>query len=230
MVTRSCWQVGGIIILWLTTACTSSNASTSDTGGSSGTGGAAAGASSTSDARPKGSSEGNDASRTGEDVGAGAGSTNDVPTAGASITGMVIGTSFNAASTALWIGMPDSPTTEVVYVFSNSVNCSALAAPVWDARIPMDTSVLEMKTLGTTTIAYPVASTANPATGQAVVNYTLSKTAVPSLETPSGGGTVTLSTIVPATNITGSFDLTFSNGDTLRGSFNAVYCPGGVEP
>ena len=29
---------------------------------------------------------------------------------------------------------------------------------------------------------------------------------------------------------TGSFDLTFVGSDHLSGRFNAVFCPGGVEP
>jgi hypothetical protein len=202
MAVRVWWFVGGIMSLPVMAACGSSDTSTS----------ADAGAAAETSWLDSGAPPTNDAAM------------------GTSIAGMVNGTAFNDASTALWIGMPDSPTTEVVYVFSNPVSCAVLVAPVWDARLPMDTSVLEMKTLGTTTMAYPVASTANPSTGQAVVNYTLSKTVIPSVETASGGGTVTLATINPTTLITGLFDLTFSNGDTLRGSFNAVYCPGGVEP
>jgi hypothetical protein len=48
-------------------------------------------------------------------------------------------------------------------------------------------------------------------------------------------GTVTIDSVTPMVNVTGSFDLTFSLAgttpvDRLMGMFDAVYCAGGTEP
>jgi hypothetical protein len=73
-------------------------------------------------------------------------------------------------------------------------------------------------------------TTLTPAPGEASVNYTLSSTAGTPTETSSSGGTVTLSTLTANTNATGSFALTFGAANALNGTFNATFCPAGVEP
>lgn len=176
---------------------------------------------------------GTDAGPLGNDAGSGTDTgtrVDDAGSAAGTITGTVGGTMFNTAATALVIGAPDSAATTVVYVFSNPVRCSDLGAPGWDRVIPNATSVLEMKMFGLTPATFTVVTTLTPAPGEATVNHTLSSmTAVP-VEMASRSGTVTLSTITAMGPATGSFDLTFAGTDHLSGRFNAVFCPGGVEP
>jgi hypothetical protein len=143
--------------------------------------------------------------------------------------GSVSGMPFTTSTTALWLGKPDSAATEVVYVFSKPVDCAILGAPGWDTKITSDTQVLEMKVFGTAPGTFKVVKNANPATGQAVVNYTLSKMVGTPAETVGSGGTVTVTAIAAGKDITGSFALTFG-ADSLDGTFDAVFCPGGVEP
>ncbi len=200
----------------LAAACGSSGTSgatgsTSGDGGTSGTGGGTG-----TDASP------NDAA------------TADVatPPAGSgtgTVTGSVGGAPFGSVATALWAGAADDPSTTVVYVFSKPVACSELTTPGWDTRITNGTSVLEMKSFGTTPGSYKVVTTLTPAPGEASVNYTLSSTMGTPKEDGSTMGTVTLTTLTPSTSAKGSFTLTFGTS-SISGSFDAVYCPGGHEP
>jgi hypothetical protein len=171
--------------------------------------------------------------------GASAGSGGGSPDSGANradggstntISGSATGSPFSTVATALWIGAPDDPTTTVIFLFSQPVACSAISAIGWDARITNATQVLEMKEFGTTPRTYTVVTTLTPAPGEASVNYTLSSTAGTPTETSSSGGTVTLSTLTANTNATGSFALTFGAANALNGTFNATFCPAGVEP
>lgn len=188
-------------------------------GATMGTGGAAAGGAAQGGAPATGGAGGASA------AGGSAGGT----ASGTTIMGSFMGMPFTTAPTALWIGMPDSNQTEVVYVFSNPVDCATLGAAGWDAKIPNNTQVLEMKEFGTSPAAYTVVKSATPKAGEASVNHTLSKTTPPSAESPGTAGTVTIATINAGKNITGSFDVKF-NADALTGTFDATFCPGGVEP
>ena len=163
------------------------------------------------------------------------GGTADVvtPSAGGTGTGMVTGSiggaPFGSVATALWAGAADDPATTVVYVFSKPVACSELATPGWDTRITNGTSVLEMKSFGSTPGMYKVVSTLTPAAGEASVNYTLSSTTGTPKEDGSTMGMVTLTMLTPNVSAQGTFTLTFATS-TLSGSYDAVYCPGGHEP
>lgn len=153
----------------------------------------------------------------------------DSASGGNSISGSVGGTTFDTANMALWLGAPDDPSTTVVYLFSKPVNCSDLSTPGWDKRITDKTQFLEMKMFGLTPATFTVTTSATPAPGEAVVNYTLSATTGTPKETGGGGGTVTLTTVNATKNVTGSFALKFGT-ESLNGTYDAVYCPGGHEP
>ena len=144
-------------------------------------------------------------------------------------TGSLGGVPFGAVATAMWAGTPDDPASTVIYLFSSPVACAEISTPGWDTRIADKSRVLEMKELGVTPQDYPVVTTVTPAPGEASVNYTVSSTSGTPKETGSSAGKVTLETLTPAMNATGSFTLTFATG-TLQGTFDAVYCPGGHEP
>ena len=145
------------------------------------------------------------------------------------VSGTLHGMAFGAVSSSLWIGQPDSAETTVIYLFSQPVACSALCSPGWDARIGDGITVLELKALGVAPATFPVVKTATPATGEAVVNATLSSTSATPSETSGSGGTLSLAQLRAKQMATGTFDLPFAS-ENLSGSFNAAYCPEGHEP
>lgn len=178
------------------------------------------GASSGRDAgpQPDGAVDG-DASPQALDAGSGSGT----------ITGSADGTPFTSVAQAIWLGAPDDPSTTVVYVFSKPVACSDLSSPGWDKRIADATQFLEMKMFGLAPATYTVVTTPTPAPGEASVNYTLSSQSGTPQETSASGATVTLDALQPQAVVTGSFNVTFGS-NTLKGTYSAVYCPGGHEP
>jgi hypothetical protein len=151
------------------------------------------------------------------------------PAATSTVSGSVKSMPFSVAATSLWLGNPDDPASVVVYVFSKPVTCSDITSMGWDTRITDATQALEMKLIGTTPATYPVATGPNVGQGEASVNYTLTSTSHTPMEQISSGGSVVLSTVVPMSHVTGSFSLNFAT-ESLTGTFNATYCPGGSEP
>ena len=150
--------------------------------------------------------------------------------ASGAVTGTVGGMPFNTSATALWIGSPDDPQTTVVYVFDKAVKCSDLKTMGWDKRIPDGTQVLEMKMFGTAPATFKITTSMTPAPGEAAVNYTLSSQAGTPKETLGSSGNIVLTTRTAMMSATGTFMIDFGGGDTLKGSYNAPYCPGGHEP
>jgi hypothetical protein len=199
----------------------SGGAGTKDAGG---TGGTSAGTGGRSQA---GGATGTGGTRAGTGGGGGANATTMT-----SIAGTVGGKTFNTVTTALWIGNPDpnNPSVTVVYLFEMAVDCSAITATGWDATLGNANQDLELKAAGTTPGTYTVRG-GNPAAlaaGEAVVNHSVLMT-TPVEQIASAGSTVTLTALNPGRNATGSFDLTFPNG-SLKGTFNATWCPNGREP
>ena len=166
----------------------------------------------------------------GSDTGA---STQDAGTGSATVMGSADGTPFTTAAMAILLGSPDSATSTVVYVFSKPVMCSDLATPGWDKRITNATQFLELKMEGLAPATFNVVTTPTPAPGEATVNYTLSTTTGVPVETVGSGGTVTLTKLTAMTGASGSFAIKFANDagtNTLTGTYDAVFCPGGHEP
>ena len=86
-----------------------------------------------------------------------------------------------------------------------------------------------MKLLGTDKGTYPVSSMPNAASGESLVNFTLSSTSGTPSEVTSKSGSVVLESLAAHSSAAGSFDLIFPDG-TFQGSFSAAWCPGGHEP
>jgi hypothetical protein len=157
------------------------------------------------------------------------------PPAGNSVTGMVNGMPFNMASNALWIGMPDAPaTSSVVFLFQGPVTCAAIATAGWDARVA-NGQVIELKmgiptSSGTVPMSFTVRlgnAMGTVAPGEADVRHGL--TGAATTETIATGGTVTLSSRTAGQRAVGTFNVQYPTG-TLTGSFDAMWCPMGVEP
>jgi hypothetical protein len=168
-----------------------------------------------------------------------------------SVTGSADGTRpFPGVSSAWWIDRPDPRMTggpvvsTVVYLFSKPIACDKLSVAKWDeTNEPADTLALEIEIAwsGPTSptpppsIAYPTVSPGGsvvPPPGTAVIYYQVTPMQVPGppSELAASGGTVTLLTLAPAVNVTGTFDATFAVGNSVNGSFDASYCPGSREP
>lgn len=145
------------------------------------------------------------------------------------VSGSADGSPFTTLATSYFIGSPDSAATTVVFAFSKPVSCADLATPGWDRRITDATQLLEIKFFGKDPGMFTAVTTVTPAPGEASVNYTLSSTSATPNEVGANGGTTTLTSLVPGASASGGFALAFG-ANSLKGTFNAVFCPGGQEP
>jgi hypothetical protein len=144
------------------------------------------------------------------------------PTAG-TVSGNVKGTSWTKVSSALWIGKnaPGGPAV-TIFVFGAPVACADIVNANWDKTPTGAHQFLELAFTEQATRTFTVMTDVFAA--YLLDNY----------NPDAFAGTVTLSAIAPTTNITGSFDLTFSLPgapiDRLTGTFDAKSCADGVEP
>jgi hypothetical protein len=168
---------------------------------------------------------------------AGAAETADAPmptgSGSATISGTVSGSAFTTASTAFAITGSDDPQNLVVYVFSKNVACADIQSAGWDgpSRLGKDAALqfLELKMKTATVQTFTVVGGPNFGPGEAIVNETLiSRTPQPELV--ASGGSVTVSSYSSNVSAKGTFDIRFGATDSLKGTFDAVYCPGGSEP
>jgi hypothetical protein len=143
--------------------------------------------------------------------------------------GAIQGDAYTKVASARFIGLPDSRATTVVYVFSQPVACQELCGTGWDERIADQTQSLELKMFGTSPGTFAAVRSVTPAPGEASVNYTLSSTTGTPTEVGASGGQVVLDAVNVGESARGSFDLQFGS-DSLKGTFDAAYCPGGHEP
>ena len=173
--------------------------------------------------------------------GCGGSSAGDVPdsVSSATIGGTVAARPFDSAATALWIGKPDFAASTVLYLFEMPMTCSDMGAPGWDAAHGHTNQDLEMKlglpTAGSTAAMTFTVRVHNPmgsvGPGEADVNHTFfAMSPQTPAETFATGGMVTLASKSPGKNATGTFHVTFSASESLEGTFDAAYCPDGVEP
>jgi hypothetical protein len=152
---------------------------------------------------------------------------------------------WTAIADAWWIGSPDSSTTTVIYLFSKPFPCGTggLTGPGsgWDAKVPKDTEVIELKlswagaNQPTAAATYPVAAppggvgqAAPPARGNGFATWASLKGTPPVPETPATSGMVGLGAYNASSDVPGTFKLTFPG--VLSGGFDAKYCAGGGEP
>jgi hypothetical protein len=152
--------------------------------------------------------------------------------------GQVGGKPFSWASGSFLIGMPDPGPNglraTVLYVFEKPIACSAISHVGWDAPVVLgQNQVLEMRAIGPVpgpfkVVGPPPAGNTATAMGEVAVNQ-LDNGRSADPEQVFNGGTVTIDAIVDKESAHGSFDVGFEKG-ALTGTFEAVYCPTGVEP
>jgi hypothetical protein len=139
------------------------------------------------------------------------------PTAG-TISGSVKGTSWTKVSNAYWIGknLPGGPAV-TVFVFEASVPCSDIVNVNWDKTATAARQILELS------------FTEEKARAFTVMTDVFAAYLFQDYNPDAFGGTATITAINPGVNLTGSFDFDFL-GDKLMGTFDAKFCPDGVEP
>jgi hypothetical protein len=225
-----------------------------DTGSNSGSGsGSGAGSSagtasgSSSGAAASGTSSGSTftGSSSGSSTGSSSGGSSGNPNGGGgnSIAGDPDGShAWTSIAQATWIGSPDSTGTTVIYLLSKSSPCSASAWAAgggWDTNVPAGTIMMEFKLAAPPPATFPTMYTvpntnptlaAPPASGKAFAIWNQNTGTPPVAETSATGNTLTITAVNANMNIQGTFDLTFSGGHTLSGSFDAKYCQGAGEP
>ena len=130
---------------------------------------------------------------------------------------------------AYWIGIPDDSGEAgggpFLYLFSAPVSCDQLSkADKWGDTIPAGTQVLEM-IVGTTNTGVAAPAAPNAGANVSEVNYVHGGSPD---DTRAKSGSVTLTTYMKGASIDGMVDVTFDTG-TVKGTFHAVWCPGGHE-
>jgi hypothetical protein len=139
------------------------------------------------------------------------------PTAG-TVAGSVNGTSWTTLSSAYWIGKvaPGSPPV-IFFLFEAPVACADIVNVNWDKTPTGSRQLLEIALEDTAPRAYQIMT-------EAFASYLLG-----AYNPDAYSGTVTVDAVNAGTDLAGGFDLQFL-GDSLRGTFDAKYCPDGVEP
>jgi hypothetical protein len=130
------------------------------------------------------------------------------------IAGGIRGAPFPVAR-AFWLGRASSSPTRVV-LLEAPARCGDIAAGGWDRRMG-GMQILELGVEGTTPGVYQIRRTAD-------ASYV-----GPRGNPEADSGTVTIRALTTSMNVVGSFQLTFG-GDRLTGTFDAAFCPPGVEP
>lgn len=130
---------------------------------------------------------------------------------------------------AIWIGIPgdqsESAGGPFIYLFGGSVTCNQLSkADKWGDTIPAGTQVLEIIAGSTTAgVALPAQSSADANVSEVNIIH-----GGKSDEQRATSGNVTLTSYVKDVSVDGTIDVKFPLG-SAKGTFHAVWCPGGHE-
>jgi hypothetical protein len=133
------------------------------------------------------------------------------------VSGSVNGVRFDSLSSAYWIGKPSAGGAPMVlFLFEKPASCEALGQANWD-KVLGDAQLLEIGTLRAEAGKYPVPTDAYAAYLRGEVN--------PDAE----AGAVTVTALNPNRDAQGTFEAHYG-AEVVKGTFDAEYCPGGVEP
>ena len=129
---------------------------------------------------------------------------------------------------AYWVGQPgdqsESGGGPFVYLFSTSVTCNDISkASGWAPSLPAGTQALEL-IIGVTATGTAAAAGPHAGGGVSEVNFF----GPTSAESRATSGNVTLTSYVKDVSVDGTADVTFPGG-TAKGTFHAMWCPGGHE-
>jgi hypothetical protein len=154
----------------------------------------------------------------------GGGGTSSGASGAGTISGDVKTTSWTKLTSAYWIGknMPGGPAM-TLFLFEAPVACADIVNLNWDKTATGAHQLVEIGVLDTAPKTYTVMT-------DVVASYLYNN-----YNPDAFSGTVTIESVTPMVNVTGSFDLTFSLAgatpvDRLMGTFDAAYCADGTEP
>ena len=173
-----------------------------------------------------GCSSDNTAAPAGAAGGAGSGGAAGGAGSGNTIAGSVAGETWSTAANGLWIN--DATGLQTIFLFERQMACSGIQVAGWDKAAGLG-QLLEITLSSVDVKTYDLAL--DPDAGRLTSAAYLS--AVNPMVNPTAtSGSVTITSITPNDSILGSFSATFPapQAGTLTGTFNATYCPGGVEP
>jgi hypothetical protein len=139
------------------------------------------------------------------------------------------GMPFVSVAAAYVIGHPQFAGQTSIYLLSNPIACSELAAPGWGQRIAAGTQCLELVLGGSAVALYTVRSSDPPRAKDGASHY---RFALGNGEYTAGGssGQVTLTGIGSDGSNSGEFTVAFSQSSGVVGTFHAAYCDVGMSP
>jgi hypothetical protein len=146
------------------------------------------------------------------------------------ISGSVLTENWSTVANALWIDHGDASTVQVFFVFEKPMACAGIQIPGWDKAAGLG-QVLEIGLDGLAAgKTYSLAFDPDAGIHPADANYL--SAIDPNVNPTAESGSVTITSIVPSSTVSGSFNAIFPAlyAGTLTGTFKAVYCPGGSEP
>jgi hypothetical protein len=135
----------------------------------------------------------------------------------ATVAGAIAGAPWTAVSAAYWIGNTGagSPPT-IIFLLEAPTTCAAISTEGWDKALG-EARVIEIGIKAAAAGTYQLVRDAS-------VSYLRGD-----FNPDADSGTVTIGAVSARASISGSFDLRFA-GDALEGTFDAAFCPQGVEP
>ena len=145
------------------------------------------------------------------------GGDNKVVGGSGTVSGSVAGNSWTHIAAAYWIGKPAAGSPPVIlFLLEAPLDCPTISLLNWDKTIGVS-QVLEIGLSEAAARTFHVP-------GDGVVAYLRD-----TLNPDADSATITATAINPMRNLTGTFDAMFRT-DRLQGTFDAAYCPRGVEP
>jgi hypothetical protein len=134
---------------------------------------------------------------------------------------------FPTVGRVLWFDDPGDSSIHI-YVFEDMPTCDDVSKVNWlTSSNVRPANVLGITVGGEKPGVYRIALQKPPRAENAYLLQVIDQTD-PVIESEGVSGTVTITGVKPGNSVSGAFDATFSTG-TLRGAFNAVSCPTGID-
>jgi hypothetical protein len=133
---------------------------------------------------------------------------------------------FNSVDRVLWFGGAD-PSTLELYIYEDMPTCEDVSKTGWLTNPEVRPADLMGITVGGNAPGtYEVVAENPPRPGNAYLLHVIDQ-ADPVIDSEGQSGTVVITSVKPGETLSGGFEATFSTG-SLRGEFNATWCPTGV--
>jgi hypothetical protein len=134
---------------------------------------------------------------------------------------------FNSVDKVYWFGGANDPSILELYIYEDDPTCDDVSKIGWLTSSKVRPGDLMGLTIGGNQPGvYEVSPEKPPAAGHAYLLHVIDQTD-PVIDSEGLSGSVTITSVKPGQSVSGAFGATFSTG-TLKGSFNATWCPTGV--